>query len=434
MRVLFISKDLLAGHVAYLLKQEGHDVKLFIKDKKRRENLEGLVKKTDDWRQELEWVGKDGLIVFDYVGFGKLQDQLRKKGYSVFGGCEEADKLEEDRKYGQEIFKNCGLTIVPTEKFSGTNEAIEYVKKYQGPWVIKQNDHAPKDFNFVGQNEDGSDVISVLLSYESLYSKSELSPLYLQKKVEGVEIAVCRFFNGKDWVGPIELSIEHKRFYPGDLGPMTGELGTLTRYITDENNALFKATLAKMTNYLRKIDYRGVFDINSIVNAQGVFPLEATARFGNPIVHLQSDFYYHKWGDYLKRIADGEKHELRFKKGWGVVLFLVVPPFPYAEWMKKQSAKGMIINFDNISEAEMKSIHFEEVAMKKVNGKNTYYISDSRGYILYVTGIAPSIEEARQQTLDLAGKIHIPNVMYRNDIGIKYLNSDNEKLVRWGYI
>jgi phosphoribosylamine--glycine ligase len=85
MKVLFISRDLSGGDLCYRLKKEGHDVKLFIQDSDQRKNLEGMVEKIGDWRKELGWVGK-GLIVFDSTGYGKIQDQLRKEGYSVVGG------------------------------------------------------------------------------------------------------------------------------------------------------------------------------------------------------------------------------------------------------------------------------------------------------------------------------------------------------------
>ena len=93
MRVLFVSGELIAGDVAYRLKQEGCEVKLFIEDKSRGDCFVNMVEKTNDWRKELDWVGKDGLIVFDDVGYGKVQDDLRKKGYTVFGGSKESDRF-----------------------------------------------------------------------------------------------------------------------------------------------------------------------------------------------------------------------------------------------------------------------------------------------------------------------------------------------------
>lgn len=118
MRVLFISSsNIIAANLAYVMKNEGHDVKLFIDDEDRKENFENMVPKTNDWRKELGWVGKDGLIVFDDIGYGKAQDELRALGYSVFGGNKLSDKLETDRQYAQEIFAECGIKTVPIKNF-----------------------------------------------------------------------------------------------------------------------------------------------------------------------------------------------------------------------------------------------------------------------------------------------------------------------------
>ncbi len=434
MRVLFVSHDLLAGYLAVHIKNEGHDVKLFIEDKKRRDNLDGLVEKTNNWKKELKWVGKDGLIIFDYVGFGKDQDMLRKQGYKVFGGCEAGDMLENDRKYGQEIFRKAGMNIYETEKFYSLEQAEVFIKNNEGPWVIKQNENADKSFNFVGNYYDGRDVLRLLKMYDKTLPKKEMYPFYLQKKAEGIEIACCRYFNGHDWVGPIELSVEHKKFFPGDLGPTTGEMGTLTQYTDNEKNKLFQNTLLKMTDYLRSINYRGVFDINSIVDEDNVYPLEATARFGNPICHLQSDFYYNKWTEYLYAVASGQKYDLKWRKGFGIVLFLVVPPFPYTQDLNSHRPKGTHIYFDDVSEEEMEHIHFEDVSVRHLGGEKEYYISDNRGYVLYVTGTAPTVQQAQDKVHKLAGKIFIPKVMYRHDIGTKYIRSDHEALKKWGYL
>ena len=86
--ILFISKNLIAGNLAYLLKKEGHTVKLFIEQKNSHESFDNMVSKSLNWKADLDWVGKDGLIVFDDVGYGRTQDKLRKEGYIVFGGSE----------------------------------------------------------------------------------------------------------------------------------------------------------------------------------------------------------------------------------------------------------------------------------------------------------------------------------------------------------
>ncbi len=431
MRVLFISKDLLAGDVARLIKEEGHEVKLYIKDKARRENLEGMVDKTNDWKKELKWVGKEGLIVFDDVGFGADQDKLRKQGYAVFGGSERADLLETDRKYGQQIFAEYGMDTVENEKFQNIPEAIAYIKKNKGPWVIKQNMYASKSTNYVGHMEDGRDVISVLQSYHSQRKAVEICPIFLQKRVEGIEIGVARYFNGKDWVGPIEFNVEYKRMFDGDLGPTTSEMGTLAWYSDDESIKLYEETLAKIEPYLKEIEFKGDIDINCIVNEHGAFPLEATPRLGSPIIHLHSELNTSPWGEFMNAIARGEAYDHKWNKGYGIVVLLAVPPFPYASEIKGLYSKGIDAYFDGLTKKDMKSIHFEEIS-KRHDG--TYYVSDNRGYVLYVTTSGTTIGEARSKAYSIASKIIVPKAFYRHDIGLSFSVRNGRKLKEWGWL
>ncbi|MFZ2626804.1 MAG: phosphoribosylamine--glycine ligase, partial [Candidatus Moraniibacteriota bacterium] len=249
MNILFISKDLSGADLCYRLKKEGHNVRLFIEDKVQVHNFDGLVEKTTDWRKDVNWVGKNGLIVFDNSGYGKVQDDLRAEGYSVVGGNQMSDKLEHNRQYGQKILSVCGLNIIPSVNFSCTKEAVKFVEKNKGPWVVKQNGHVNTSFNYVGQLEDGKDVISVLKNYNR-NNKKECVSIDLQKKIRGIEIGIARYFNGNDWVGPIEINLEHKGLFNGELGPKTFEMGTLMWYDEDEKNRLFQETLAKMAPYL----------------------------------------------------------------------------------------------------------------------------------------------------------------------------------------
>ncbi|MFA6227437.1 MAG: hypothetical protein WC631_03100 [Candidatus Paceibacterota bacterium] len=439
MKILFISEDLVAGNLAYLLTQEGNEVKLFIKDKGRRGNFENMVVKVGSWRKELPWVGKNGLIVFDGCGHGSTQDNLRKKGYSVVGSSEIGNKLENDRAYGDSIFKKYGLSTVPLINFNSLQEAIDFVKKNRKKWVIKQNSIGTslKGFNYVGMLDNADDVIDVLENYisETKYSDSIIT---LQEKIEGVEIGIGRYFNGTDWVGPLEVNLEHKKYFPGDLGPTTSEMGTVAWYDDNESNKLFTETLAKLKTYFQGINFRGDMEINCIVNEKGAFPLEATPRFGSPIVHLQTEIHDSHWCDFLKAVADGKQYDLKWKKGFGVVVVVTVPtshPFPFTKAERYISPRGIKIYFSDKIGSDMKKVHFEDVSLKKEKGKGYYYISDDRGYVLYVTSVKDTVEEARKNVYSiLKNKIFIPKMFYRNDIGLKFIEQDRDLLKKWGYL
>jgi len=323
------------------------------------------------------------------------------------------------------------MNTYPIFDFRNPENAIKFVKKNKKAWVVKQNGHASKSLNYVGFFQDGSDVISVLENYyqHNLYKKEKIT---LHQKVFGVEIGVGRYFNGKDWVGPIELNIEYKKFMAGDIGPTTSEMGTLAWYESDETNKLYTETLGKMRSYLQSINFRGDMEINCIVNKKEIVPLEATPRFGSPIIHLHSELHQSPWGDFLYTIASGKKYELKYKKGYGIVVLVAVPPFPYGKKMREHKFKGVNIFFDNVGEDEFKHIHFEEVSLRKKD--NRHYISDNRGYVLYVTGHGDTVQEAREMAYKIVEKIHIPKMMYRNDIGQRFIDESEAKLRKWGYI
>lgn len=435
MRILFISEDLAGVGLAHKMLKEGNEVKLYINNKTSRACFDNLLQKVTNWRKELDWVGKDGLIVFDDVGYGKIQDSLRKKGYKVFGGSKIGDELEEDRYFAHKVFQEYGLKTVELVDFANVEEAILYVMKNPKAWVVKQNGSTSKTINYVGHFSDGRDVISILKNY--LHNKNiNREKITLQEKIKGVEIGVGRYFNGNDWVGPIEMNIEHKKLFPGDAGPMTTEMGTLAWYDADDSNKLFQETIAKLKPFLQKINFKGDFEINCIVNENGAFPLEATPRFGSPIIDLHVELHESPWSEFLMAIARGEKYDLNWKKGYGIVNLIAIPPFPYAG--KKPKPKddymhGVNVYFDGLSKEELEHVHFEEVS-KRCDNVEACYIAGHQGYVLYVTNVADTVSEARIKVLNTIDHIIIPKMVYRNDIGKKFEDSDEARLKSWGYL
>ena len=432
MKILFISKDLIAGNLAYLLKKEGHDVRLFINEKGRRGNFTNLVHKINTIKAGISWVGKEGLIVFDDVGYGKMQDRLRSQGYLVVGGSELGDKLELNREFGQKIFAEHGLKTVPLKDFEDLDEAAVYIKNNPAPWVIKKNPGSTKFISYVSRLKNGQDTLDLIKTYLNDKTISGVK-ISLQKRVDGVEIGVGRFFNGNNWVGPIEFNIEYTRFMPGDIGPITSEMGTLAWYSDDEHNKLYQETIAKLEPYLRKINFRGDFELNCMVNESGAYILEATSRFGSPIVHLQSEIHESPWGEFLLALAKGENYNLKWRKGYGIVLCLTTPPFPYPKKSKNNYSYGINVHFNGINDNNMNHIHFEEISIR-TSDHEQLYISDRRGYILYVTGMGNSVPEAQEKVLNLANKIIIPKVLYRNDIGSSFVDKNEGLLKKWGYL
>jgi phosphoribosylamine---glycine ligase len=211
-------------------------------------------------------------------------------------------------------------------------------------------------------------------------------------------------------------------------------MGTLAWYDSNEKNKLFLKTLEKLKPYLKEIDFRGDIDLGCIVNEKGIFPLEATPRFGSPIIHLQCQLHKSPWFDFLKAIADGKSYNLKWRKGYGVVVMISTPPFPYTKKLKGVSSYHTDIHLDKSISPDLfaSKIHFEEVSFDIE--RNKYYVSDHRGYVMYVTSVSKTISKAAHDVYKIVRKIHIPKMFYRNDIGSKFEKEDILRLIKWGYL
>ena len=429
-RVLFVSGELIAGALVVKLKEEGCDVKLYVDHPEQQQCLRGFVKKIKNWKKELSWVGKEGLIVFDDVGYGEEQDALRKKGYRVVGGSAGGDRLEQDREFGQKILAGVGMQRAPAFNFETCKEAINFIKSRPSYWVLKQNAHQSA-LTYVGLLRDGSDVISLLENY----AKKGVKNISLQKKIIGVELSINRYFNGHNWVGPSELTIEHKSLFNDNIGPKTGEMGNLMWY-DDNEGKFFQETLARLKPFLQETNFRGDIDINCLVNEKGVFPIEVTSRFGCPITYSQDVMHLFPWYEFLSAIAEGKNYDFKHREGYCIALTVGLPPFPYEGTIAPEYlSSGLEIFFDGqLTKEEINNLHFESVIKKKVDGKNRLFVSKSMGYLMFITGYGETVQKSRETLYSLAKNVIIPRMFYRTDIGISFINSDKEKLEKWDWI
>ncbi len=425
-KFLFISQEALSGDLAWQIQKEGNEVKTFIKDPEDADVYDGFVEKVSDWK---EWASWADVIIFDDTGFGAQAEALRKAGKAVVGGSTYTDRLEEDREFGQLEMKAAGMNVLLNSNFDDFDSAIQYIKDNPGRYVFKPCGNIPSDMKgvlFLGTEEDGRDMIEVLEHNKVTWSK-RIKKLQLQKFVAGVEVAVGAFFNGNDFIYPINVNFEHKRLFPGDIGPLTGEMGTSMFW--SPTSPIFNTTLIKMRDRLQASGYVGYIDINCIANARGIYPLEFTCRFGYPTISIQMEGVVSPWGEFLCMIARGEPYDLKTKKEFQVGVVVAVPPFPYSDKREFAIYKDFSILFRKTVLPNLEGIHLGEV--KFADGD--WRLAGVTGYALVVTGSGSTMEDARKQAYRRIKGIMLQNMFYRTDIGIRWYE-DSDKLQMWGYL
>jgi phosphoribosylamine--glycine ligase len=424
-KFLFVSYDALITDIAWQVIKEGNEAKYFIEHDEEKDIGDGFVAKTDDWKKEVDWAD---IVVFDDVlGHGTEAKKLREAGKLVIGGTPYTDMLEDDRAFGQEELKKVGISIIPYETFDSFDAAIEFVKKNPAKYVIKPSGEAQniKMFLFVGEEDDGKDVIQVLETYKRI-ARKQIKTFQLQKKVSGVEVGVGAFFNGQQFVYPINVNFEHKKLFPGNIGPQTGEMGT-SMFWSDPNR-LFNSTLLKMEAKLKEEKYVGYIDLNCIVNNNGIYPLEFTARFGYPTIFIQQEGILMPISEFFYELAAGRLTKFKAKSGFQIGIRLVRPPFPYGAdiaILKKHEIGGVVIfkkpNFDGV--------HIEDI--KLVDGE--WVLTGTSGVVLVVVGTGQTMKQAQHQVYSRVQNILIPDMYYRTDIGDRWYE-DSDKLHNWGYL
>jgi phosphoribosylamine--glycine ligase len=422
-KFLFVSDAGLIGDLAYVVKNEGNEVRYCIRGKADKDVSDGFVEKTDDWESLKDWAD---VIIFDDIGFGTIAERLRKDGKAVIGGTAASDRLELDRDFGHEQLKRAGLQTIPSWEFNTFDEAINFVKNSPGRYVVKPSGKAQDDkvLSFLGQEEDGLDVLAVLERYKIAWS-TKIKSFQIQRFVSGVEVAVGAFFNGDDFILPACVNFEHKRMFSGEIGPSTGEMGTLM--IWSERGRLYEETLVKFKPILAEMGFVGYFDINCIVNSRGIYPLEITPRFGYPTISIQIEGVTSKWGEFLFALANRQQFALHTQRGFQIGVVVAVPPYPFSDAAayRRYSEDAVII----FKKAMSNGVHHGDA--KLVNGD--WRLAGSSGYALVITGSGQTVEEARRETYNRVRNVIIPNLFYRTDIGERWYK-DGDLLLAWGYL
>ena len=433
MKFLGIGEYCDLGAMYLRLVEAGHEVKVYVENSDYHDVYAGMLTFTSDWQSELEWIrraGQDGIILFESATKGSIQDALRQDGYQVIGGSALGDMLEGNREFGQKILQKIGMKIANSFRFTDYDKAIDHINNTNKRYVYKSNGaNSERTRNYIGMAEDGSDLVSLLKHYKSqMTAKLNELDFILMEYISGIEIGVGAFFNGEQFLQPACLDWEHKRFFNGNLGELTGEMGTVVTY--RGANLIFERSLLHLESILKDSGYCGYINLNMIANAEGIWPLEFTSRFGYPGFCICAALQQDPWEAIFKRMLKKTSLFIATDSGFAVGIVLNVPPFPYSYGYELLS-KGLPILFQpSISETDKQNIYFSEVALEG----SSLVTSGAIGNVATVVGTGNTIEQARMQANYLAEKIIVPNIRYRQDIGTNLHLLELKQLADWGYI
>jgi hypothetical protein len=233
--------------LAYKSSLFGHKVRVFNGPGHTNPNLlKGFpdIQVIDNWVAAVKWA--DLVLISDIMKFLPKLDVLKKAGVPYFGPSVSSSKLEVDRALGMRVLESRGIECPPYVSFNSLKEAEEYQWKNDNRYVFKPlGDVEDKALTYCAKSPE--DMISTLQRWQKQGMQNN-QPVMLQEFIPGIEFAVAKAMGSEGFIGPALESFEHKPLMNDDIGPGTGEQGTVQKYVYQSK--LFNEALRPMESDL----------------------------------------------------------------------------------------------------------------------------------------------------------------------------------------
>ncbi len=436
MRFAFFSLDGITLSWCRRLMDEGHEVLFYAKKDRRSKIGQGIVPVATNLAQWRAWgmMDKSTIYFFDQTASGDYADGLRKSGCTVIGGGSFMDRLELDRAWGSSIAEKAGILCPPTKNFGSISEAIAYLQSNpkqecgDGGWAWKPDKDIGCDATLVA-----SDSQKIIDHVEQIRRRfGDGLKCILQEKIDGVAVSSARWWNGKTWVGPLEGTIENKKFMDNGLGPATGCSFNMVWFYRDlDVRVAQELHFDALADAFRKNNAPpGIYDVNCILDKRGAWFLEWTPRLGIDS-EITSQRGITNLGEFLHNLAFGLDVEKFFdlKQAYFDVR-LSVPPYPNNITAKDYESPSIGVQVKGEDGLWKKNFVCGGLAYDNESGLHS---EDSCGIIGFVVMPGRSITQTYDKIYTyIEDKLVIPDLQYRKDAADVILK-DMKKMKETGW-
>lgn len=226
-------------------------------------------------------------------GFGVLGDSLRREGIPVYGPSEGTDFLEMNRWRAAELMRDLGIKTPDYKLLTGVGELYSYVEAHRDSELYVKVNVVRGDVETfaIKRPED----LSAMITKAKMGPFAHTFQFLVSHKIEGIEIGVDAWFDGRDFIRPYHFGNEVKGY-----GTCFG------KWVTE---SIWDDVLDRISPFLRRVGFTGSISFEAILNETGLYVLDVTPRIARPAGSLQ----YYSVQDYSSvvfRVATGENVEL----------------------------------------------------------------------------------------------------------------------------
>ncbi len=347
-----------------------------------------------------------------------IVNSLVKAGVDCVGPTMETAKIETDKAFMRDLFEGykIGGSLV-YKVFEDAQDAGDFIDDFGQDVVVKPIGlTGGKGVKIVGEqlkdNEEAKSYVKEVIDTKM----GGYAGVVIEERAVGEEYTVQAFVDGKN-IAPMPVVQDHPYAFEGDLGPITGGMGSysdtdgllpfLDEKYRDESVKIMEGTVKAINDEVGP--YKGFLYGQFMLTKDGPKLIEYNARFGDPeamnvLPLLQTNFV-----DICNGIVDGNLRGAEFDSYATVCKYIVPQGYP------GKAVPNQIIKVDEEKIKENNTLVYYAAVNQK---DNQIYTSSSRALALVSVGDtideAEGICEASTQFVD-------GDVYHRKDVGTSEL-------------
>lgn len=337
-----------------------------------------------------------------------IVDEFIKNGLRIFGVNKKSAQLEGSKEYSKAFMKNYNIPTAKYNSFTDYSEAIEGLKEFNYPLVIKADGLCAGKGVVICQTEkEAKDCLADILR-DKIFGE-EGNKVIIEEFLVGIETSLlCFVTEGR--IIPMDTARDYKKINDGDQGANTGGVGCFSPslIISRELNRKIEKNILNNIKFgfsNDEMDFKGVLFIGLMIVDDEPIVLEFNVRFGDPeaevlIPRLSGDII-----DVFQKTIDGvlNKTDLVWDEDYCVTVIATSEGYP-GKFEKGHEITGL-------EELDKDILLFH-------NG--TTYVDDklvtNGGRVLALTSMGKTLEEARTNIYNNIEKVKFQGINYRSDI------------------
>jgi phosphoribosylamine---glycine ligase len=375
-------------------------------------DIEGVKKHALNMGVDMAVIGPEAPLEHGIV------DKLQEAGIPCVGPTQQAARIETDKAFMRDLFVNHKISgSIAYGVFDTVKDAAEFIDDFGDDIVVKPVGlTGGKGVKIMGEHlkdaEDAKNYVKEIIDKKIGGHAS----VVLEERLIGEEFTVQAMVDGDNLV-PMPAAQDHPHAYEGDMGPITGGMGSYSEKdgllpFMDQKD--YDASVQVMEETIKAVKkevgpYKGVLYGQFMLCRDGPRLVEYNARFGDPEAMNVLPLLETSMVELCEGVVNGNIKKAQFKPQSTVCKYLVPNGYP------ESGKAGQTIQVDEEKIAAEGGIVFYAA----VNQKDGNVLTTGSRALAVVT-TADSIQDAEERC-ERATKYIDGDLYHRSDVGTRQL-------------